>query len=444
MKESKIFSERNLTEIVHYVYRVTIDGKYYIGKRSGLLNDLHTRRYKTSSKLVHEKLRNGVTFSKIKIIQVFSTEKEALEFEKRILMRVNASKNPKFLNQCNGGNGNYTCKGHTEKSKKKMRERFNPETEEGRKRRENQSQSTQAQFDINTEEGRKRRENLSKTKKALYDINTEEGRKQRENHSKKMKEYYNPDTEEGRKNREINSEKGKAQFDPNTEEGRKQRKINSKSKKEYYKTERGIKRREYMSEKGKERFNPETEEGRKRREYMYEKGIERFNPETEEGRKRREYMSNKRKEYFNPDTEEGRKQREIQSEKVKSQFDPNTEAGRKRRENYSKKMKEKAKERIQNRKNASILGELIFDEAFIKENFLIIDNKNNQRFLWSVYSKLSGYSESHIIALKREGQLSFLHRIRSISISEELENSKIKEIEAIIKSRNEELSLKAS
>ena len=111
MKESKIFSEQNLTEIVHYVYRVSIDGKYYIGKRTGFLNDLETGRYKTSSNLVHEKLKNGAHFSKIKILQVFSTEKDALEFEKRILLRVNAKRNPKFLNQHNG-NGNYTLKQH--------------------------------------------------------------------------------------------------------------------------------------------------------------------------------------------------------------------------------------------------------------------------------------------------------------------------------------------
>ena len=348
MKESKIFSRQNLTEKVHYVYRVTIDGKYYIGKRSGCLNDLETGRYKTSSNIIQEKLRNGVTFSKIKILQVFSTEKEALEFESRILTRVNASKNPKFLNQHNGG-GNYTLKQHTEKSKEKMKERFNPETQEGRKRRED----------------------MSKTKKALYDINTEEGRKQREKMSKSQKTRFDINTEEGRKNREINSEKGKAQFDPNTEEGRKQRKINSKSKKEYYKTERGIKRREYMSKIHKERFNPDTEEGRKRLEHMF----------------------NIRKE--------------------------------------------QTKEHLQKRQNASILGELMFDEAFIKENFLIIDDKNNQRFLWSVYSKMSGYSESSIVKQKREGQLSFLHRIKSIKLSEKLENAKIKEIEAIIKSRNE-------
>ena len=54
MKESEIFNERNLTEKVHYVYRVTIDEQYYIGKRTGRLDDLVTGRYRTSSKLVKE------------------------------------------------------------------------------------------------------------------------------------------------------------------------------------------------------------------------------------------------------------------------------------------------------------------------------------------------------------------------------------------------------
>ena len=127
MKESIIFTERNLTEKVHYVYRVTIDGKYYIGKRTGFLNDLETGRYKTSSNLVHEKLQNGHHFSKIKILQVFSSSKDALKYENKILTRVDAKRNSKFLNQTNGS-GDFTCKQHTEKTKAKMKERFNPET----------------------------------------------------------------------------------------------------------------------------------------------------------------------------------------------------------------------------------------------------------------------------------------------------------------------------
>ena len=304
MQESIIFTERNLTEKVHYVYRVTIDGKYYIGKRSGLLNDLETGRYKTSSNLVHEKLQNGHHFSKIKILQVFASPKDALEFESRILTRVSAKTNPKFLNQTNGNKDFYITQ-QTEKAKEKMKEYFNPETEQGRKRREDMSKTKKAQFDKNTESGRRNRENRSEIKIKFY--NTEQGRKRRKNHSEFMKE--------------------------------------------------------------------------------------RFNPETEEGRKRLEHMFNIRKE--------------------------------------------QTKEHLQKRQNASILGELMFDEAFIRENFLIIDDKNNQRFLWSVYSKLSGYSESSIVKQKREGQLSFLYGIRSIKLSEKLENAKIQEIKAIIKNKNQ-------
>ena len=358
MKESKIFSEQNLTEIVHYVYRVTIDGKYYIGKRTGLLNDLATGRYETSSNLVHEKLQNGHHFSKIKILQVFSSSKDALEFEKRILTRLNAKTNPKFLNQTNGNKDFYITQ-HTEKTKAKMskihKERYNP----------------------NTEEGRRNREINSKSKKECYNPNTEEGRRNREDMSKIHKERYNPDTEEGRKNREINS----------------------KSKKEYYK----------------------TEEGRKQREIRSETQRNNWDENTERGRKLRENISENRRKFWDKNTEEGRKRRKNHSEFMK--------------ENRKILAQKRVETNLQNRKNSSILGELMFDEDFIRQNLLITDDKNNPRFLSSVYSKLSGYCESQIRKQKRIGKLSFLYGIKSISISKEQENAKIKEIEAIIKSR---------
>ena len=354
MKESNIFSEKNLTEKVHYVYRVTIDEKYYIGKRSGLLNDLITGVYKTSSKIVQEKLKNGMTFSKIKIIQVFSSPEDALNFEKRILTRVNAKTNKKFLNQCNGNSSDFCLKQHSEKTKKKLskiqKKRWDKDTEEGRKSREIRRDFSLKMFDINTEEGRKNREirrdfynsdygkQLRKDHscriKAFFDINTEEGRKNRENHSKTMKEYFNPETELGQLHLQENRERQKEVYNINTEEGRRNR------------------------EKAKERAKVVTQKS--------------------------------------------------------------------------------AKTRIQKRKDNSILGELIFYEDFIRKNFLIIDNKNNQRFLWSVYSKLTGYSECMIRQLKQNGKISFLSGIKSIKLSEEEENAKIKEIEQLLKSRNNE------
>ena len=395
MKEPKIFSEQNLTEKFHYVYRVTIDEKYYIGKRTGFLNDLHTGAYKTSSELVKEKLRNGHHFSKIKILQVFSSSKDALEFEKRILMRVNARKNPKFLNQHNG-NGEFSLRQHTEKTKKKI--------------------SKKAKEFYKTERGKKQREIQTEFMKEFYNPNTEEGRRNLEINSKMRIEFYK--TERGVKNKEIHSEFMTERFNPNTERGRKNRENHSEFMKEYY--------------------NTDTEEGRKRRENKTQLAQTQFDPKTEEGRRNREKHSEIMKKAFNPNTEDGRKNLEKLSKSHKARYNPNTEEGRRNLEIHSEIMKKGAKTRIQKIKNSSILGELMFDEDFLRENFLILDNKNNPRFLWSVYSKLTGYKKSSIIEQKREGKLSFLHGIESISISEELENSKIKEIEAIIKSRNDE------
>ena len=360
MKESNIFSEKNLTEKVHYVYRVTIDEKHYIGKRSGLLNDLITGVYKTLSKIVQEKLKNGMTFSKIKIIQVFSSPEDALNFEKRILNRVNAKANKKFLNQCNGNSSDFCLKQHSEKTKKKLskihRKRWDKNSEEGRKNREIRRDFSLKMYDINTEEGRKRRELDRISTNKQFDINTEEGRKNRENH------------------RNLTLK----QFDINTEEGRKNRENHLKAMKEYY------------------------------------------NPETDLGRLHLQENRERQKEVYNINTEEGRRNREKAKERAKVVT------------------QKSAKTRIQKRKDNSILGELIFDEDFIRKNFLIIDNKNNQRFLWSVYSKLTGYSECMTRQLKQNGKISFLSGIKSIKLSEEEENAKIKEIEQLLKSRNNE------
>ena len=376
MKESSIFSEKNLTEKVHYVYRVTIDEKHYIGKRSGFLNDLITGVYKTSSKIVQEKLKNGMTFSKIKIIQVFSSSEDALNFEKRILNRVNAKTNEKFLNQCNGYADDFYVKQHSEKTKKKLskiqRKRWDKDTEEGRRNRE-----IRRDF-YNSDYGKQQRKDISRRFKAFFDINTEEGRRNREIDRISTNKQFDINTEEGRKNRENHRNLTLKQFDINTEEGRRNKENHSKAMKEYY------------------------------------------NPETELGRLHLQENRERQKEVYNINTEEGRRNREKAKERAKVVT------------------QKSAKTRIQKRKDNSILGELIFDEDFIRKNFLIIDNKNNQRFLWSVYSKLTGYSECMIRQLKQNGKISFLSGIKSIQLSEEEENAKIKEIEQLLKSRNNE------
>lgn len=398
MKESNIFSEKNLTEKVHYVYRVTIDEKYYIGKRSGLLNDLITGVYKTSSKIVQEKLKNGMTFSKIKIIQVFSSPEDALNFEKRILTRVNAKTNKKFLNQCNGNSSDFCLKQHSEKTKKKL------------------SKIHREQWDINTEEGRKNRE----IRRDFY--NSDYGKQLRKEHSRRIKAFFDINTERGRKNREIRRDFSVKMFDINTEEGRRNRELDRIST--------------------NKQFDINTEEGRKNRENHRNLTLKQYDINTEEGRKNRENHSKTMKEYFNPETDLGRLHLQENREKQKEVYNTNTEEGRRNREKAKERAKvvtqKSAKTRIQKRKDNSILGELIFDEDFIRKNFLIIDNKNNQRFLWSVYSKLTGYSECMTRQLKQNGKISFLSGIKSIKLSEEEENAKIKEIEQLLKSRNNE------
>ena len=397
MKEFNIFSEQNLLEKVHYVYRVTIDEKYYIGKRSGFLNDLVTGAYKTSSKIVQEKLKNGLHFSKIKILQVFSSSKDALEFEKRILTRLNAKRNPKFLNQSNG-NKDFCFKQHTEKSKEKM------------------SKIQKALYDINTEQGKKNREN----RRHFY--NSDYGKQLRKVQSRKMKAFYDINTEEGRKNREIRKNLSLKQFDINTEEGRKNREIDRIST--------------------NKQFDINTEEGRKNRENHRNLTLKQFDISTEEGRKRRKNHSEKMKEYFNPETEQGLLHLQENRERQKELYNINTEEGIRNREKAKERAKvttqKSAKTRIQKRKDTSILGELMFDEDFIRQNLLITDDKNNLRFLWSVYSKLTGYSECFTRQQKQNGKISFLSGIKSIKLSEKDENAKIKEIEQLLKSRNNE------
>lgn len=88
----------------HYVYRITkkntIEEKvHYIGKHSGLLDDLHTMKYTTSSKHISPIFTSEDW--KIKIVKIFKTAKEAVCFESKYHYRVDAARNPKFYNESN-------------------------------------------------------------------------------------------------------------------------------------------------------------------------------------------------------------------------------------------------------------------------------------------------------------------------------------------------------
>lgn len=90
--------------MLHYVYRLTkinCNGvkKYYVGKRSGELDDLLTMKYKTSSKTVSQVFNTDEWL--VKIVKIFNTPQEAIRFESKYHWRVDASRNQKFYNESN-------------------------------------------------------------------------------------------------------------------------------------------------------------------------------------------------------------------------------------------------------------------------------------------------------------------------------------------------------
>lgn len=92
---------------ISYVYRITDlhpDGecKYYIGKRTSSFIDIGIK-YFTSSRLFRRIFLSDVKRFKVKIVKTFETCKDALLFERKYLMRVDAARSPLFYNQCNSG-----------------------------------------------------------------------------------------------------------------------------------------------------------------------------------------------------------------------------------------------------------------------------------------------------------------------------------------------------
>lgn len=90
--------------MIHYVYRLTKinctgEKKYYVGKRSGELDDLTTLKYKTSSKSVSP-IFNTAEW-KVKIIKIFNTPADAIRYESKYHWRVDASRHEKFYNEAN-------------------------------------------------------------------------------------------------------------------------------------------------------------------------------------------------------------------------------------------------------------------------------------------------------------------------------------------------------
>lgn len=97
--------------MIHYVYRLTYKKpsvmKYYIGKHSGELDDIG-KTYFTSSGSFRNFFKRNVNDFDIKIVRVFDKCEDALLFERKYLIRVNAAASELFFNKCNSGStGKY-------------------------------------------------------------------------------------------------------------------------------------------------------------------------------------------------------------------------------------------------------------------------------------------------------------------------------------------------
>ena len=100
----------------HYVYRITniIENKHYYGKRSSKIVpslDLGII-YFSSSKIVKSKIKEyGVYNFKFKVLKIFSSAKDAIEFESKIHIRMDVKNNELFYNLVNQSSSKFDTTG---------------------------------------------------------------------------------------------------------------------------------------------------------------------------------------------------------------------------------------------------------------------------------------------------------------------------------------------
>lgn len=199
-----------------YIIRHKPTKKYYAGCKINSLADssnfMKKNGYKTTSKIVKNLIeKDGLESFEILRVRHFESSNQALDYESRFLIKVNAAENIMFLNLHNGGK-NFVNKGGynlSESTKEKMRK---PKSKETIEKQNNEKRNRSRDVYDKMVESRKQNglawhneESIAKIKaKTIARFENEETKKQ---HSNRMKEYHktNPITEETkRKLREMN------------------------------------------------------------------------------------------------------------------------------------------------------------------------------------------------------------------------------------------------
>jgi hypothetical protein len=113
-----------------YVVKFKPTGQIYYGSRTkqGCQPADLWNSYYTSSKVVHQLIaEHGRDAFEVEIRRTFATKEAALLWEHRVLRRLDAARNPQYLNRNNGdrkfinnGSGSMLGKKHTEDAKRRM------------------------------------------------------------------------------------------------------------------------------------------------------------------------------------------------------------------------------------------------------------------------------------------------------------------------------------
>jgi hypothetical protein len=198
-----------------YIIKHLPSQKYYAGCKFNLKADssdfMTEKGYQTTSKVIWSLIqKDGLSSFEIIRLKHFNTLNEALSYEMRFLIKINAAKNEMFYNRHNGGknfvnNGGYKL---PESTKQKMRKPKSKETVE----KQNKEKRTRSK-DVYKKavETRKQRyptwhtqEQIERVKQHNATWWNEQNRKK---HSEKMKEVHklNPISEETREKHRIKS-----------------------------------------------------------------------------------------------------------------------------------------------------------------------------------------------------------------------------------------------
>lgn len=102
----------------HYVYRITYKSKYYVGKRSSKLKPQQDigLKYFTSG-ILHDEFKMHPNKFKIKIVRMFNSSTNVINFEIKYHARLNVGSHPKFYNRANQLSNGFDTTNHVVSNK---------------------------------------------------------------------------------------------------------------------------------------------------------------------------------------------------------------------------------------------------------------------------------------------------------------------------------------